>query len=252
MITKNIQLEICTYNMESCLAAQNGGANRVELCASMPEGGITPSYALIERAKKDLSIDVMVMIRPRGGDFLYSDYEFEIMQRDVEICKQIGVKGIVFGILTAEGKVDKQRNRILVEAAGDLQTCFHRAIDMSEDYMSAARDIVDLGFTRILTSGAYNKAMQGIDNIKKVCDEFGDKIEIMAGSGVNCGNIKDMYEAAHPSAFHFSAKKIISGGMTYRNPRVSMGGFGEVSEYDIALSDINEIKRAKQIIDNLR
>lgn len=245
---KRIKLEICTYSIESCLAAVNGGADRVELCASMPEGGTTPSMAMMEYARNNLPIDVMVMIRPRGGDFLYSDIEFEIMKRDIEICKQIGVTGVVFGILTADGNVDIKRNKILLNTAGNMQTCFHRAIDMTSDYEKAAKDIADLGFTRILTSGARNKALDGVEDIKKISYLVGNKIEIMAGSGVNPDNMKKIYEIASPSAFHFSAKKTIQGGMLYHNPIVSMGGVGEISEYDIIRSDEEEIKRAANII----
>ncbi|MBR1775307.1 MAG: copper homeostasis protein CutC [Bacteroidales bacterium] len=248
---KNIKLEICTYNMDSCLAAQNGGADRVELCASMPEGGITPSFALIEAAAKNLKIDTMVMIRPRGGDFLYGNYEFELMQRDIEVCRQLGVKGVVFGILTPEGRVDKHRNKILLDLAGRMESCFHRAIDMTADYLQSAKDIADLGFTRVLTSGAYNKATNGVENIRQIVQLVGNDLEVMAGSGVNPDNIRALYERAKPAAFHFSAKKIIAGGMLFKNPSVSMGGVGEVSEYDVALSDEKEVLRARSVINSL-
>ena len=252
---KSLKLEICVYNTASCLAALKGNADRVELCASMPEGGITPSLALIEQAQEILTatdnpkqLDVMVMIRPRGGDFLYDDWEFKQMVRDVEICRKAGVAGVVFGILTNDGNIDKKRNSILLDVAGDMQTCFHRAIDMSSNYVKAAEDIVNLGFSRILTSGGMNKAADGIENIKKISSLFSDKIDIMAGSGVNPDNMKTIYEEARPSSFHFSAKKIVSGGMLFRNPNVSMGVFGNVSEYDLAVSDEYEIRRAKNVI----
>lgn len=248
---KNIKLEICVYNPVSCFAAQQGGADRIELCAGMPEGGITPSHALIEFAKDNLTIDTMVMIRPRGGDFLYDDYEFELMKKDIQLCKRIGVKGVVFGILTNEGDVDKQRNKILLDCAHGMETCFHRAIDMTRDYVQSAKDIADLGFTRILTSGGQNKAPQGTENIKMISDILDGRIEIMAGSGVNPDNIKDIFDKSHPHAFHFSAKKTISGGMKFKNPVVSMGGVGDISEYDLSVSDIKEIRRAADVIKSI-
>jgi copper homeostasis protein len=254
----NIKLEICVYNIPSILAALEGGANRVELCASMPEGGITPSKAMIEMAQKvamdnefKRTLGVMVMIRPRGGDFLYDKWEFEQMLKDIELCKEIGVRGVVFGILTKDGDVDIDRNKILLQAAQGMQTCFHRAIDMSRDYVKAAEDIARLGFTRILTSGANNNATDGIANIEKIVSLFGKDIEIMAGSGVKPNNIAQIYDRAKVKAFHFSAKKIIPGQMLYKNPNVSMGGFGDISEYDLVLSDKDEITKAVEVIKSL-
>lgn len=248
---KNIKLEICVYNLQSCLAAEQGGADRIELCASMPEGGITPSYALIEQAKENLNIEVMVMVRPRGGDFFYDDWEFKQMKKDIELCGKIGVTGVVFGILNNDGSIDKERNKILLDVAGDMHTCFHRAVDMSSNYVKAVEDVANLGFTRILTSGAKNKAIDGLDNIQKISKLLNGKIEIMAGSGVNPNNIQHIYNKAKVQAFHFSAKKIVQGGMIFKNPAVSMGGFSEVSEYDIAISDVHEIRKAKNVINLL-
>ncbi|MGP1514635.1 MAG: copper homeostasis protein CutC [Bacteroidales bacterium] len=257
MMTNNvdnspIKLEICVYNMQSCLVAQNSGAQRVELCASMPEGGITPSRTLIEQAKKNLLIDVMVMIRPRGGDFFYDEWEFKQMIGDIDLCRKIGVAGVVFGVLTPEGNVDIQRNKVLLEVAGSMQTCFHRAIDMTKDYEQSAKDITNLGFTRILTSGAMNKVCDGLQKIKSISSLVGNKVEIMVGSGVNPYNIKSIYDTVKPNAFHFSAKKIFSGGMLYKNPIVSMGGFGGISEYDLVISDGDEIKKARNVINSLQ
>jgi len=251
-----IKLEICVYNIPSILMAIEGGANRIELCASMTEGGITPSKSIIEIAqeianKNNHPLDVMVMIRPRGGDFLYDKWEFEQMLKDIELCKEIGVTGVVFGVLTKQGDIDKERNNILLQATQGMQTCFHRAIDMTKDYVKATEDIVELGFTRILTSGAENNAIDGIENIQKIVSLFGNNIEIMAGSGVRPNNIAQIYDKAKVKAFHFSAKKIIHGEMLYKNPNVSMGGFGNISEYDLVVSDRDAIKKAVQVINSL-
>ena len=245
-----IKLEICAYNIDSCIAALNGGADRVELCASMLEGGITPSYATIKKAV-GLGIDIMCMIRPKGGDFLYSNDDFELMQEDIITCKALGVKGVVFGILKTDGSVDINRNKMLINLCGNMQTCFHRAIDMTNDYLKAAKDITDMGFTRILTSGAENKALDGISNIAKIQSMYGNNIEIMAGSGVNTGNIQIIYNKTKVPEFHLSAKKIVKSDMVFKNPKVSMGGFGEVSEYDNVIVDTGTVTKASKIIKQL-
>ena len=248
---KNIKLEICVYNAESCLKAQEAGADRVELCASMQEGGLTPSLSMIEFAHRRLGIDTMVMIRPRGGDFLYSDDEFESMKNDVEMCRRIGVSGVVFGILTPEGRVDAERNAILVKAAGNMQTCFHRAIDMCRDYCQAASDIASLNFTRVLTSGAKQNALQGADNIAKIKHILQGKVEVMAGSGVNPMNIKDIYLKSDADAFHFSAKTLKQSAMQFKNPDVSMGCNAGTDEYSMYTADKNQILQAVNVIKSL-
>lgn len=248
---KNISLEICTGSIDSCLEAQKGGANRVELCDNLFEGGTTPSYATILYAKEHLTLDVMVMIRPRGGDFLYNDVEFELMKQDILCCKNIGVTGVVFGLLTPDGKVDIERTKTLVELAGNMKTCFHRAIDMAEDYFQAAKDIVDCGCSRILTSGQRNKAMEGAENIARLQEMYGDKIEIMAGSGVNTQNIEELFSKTHLQNYHFSAKRAISGKMIFHQENVSMGS-KDLSEYDIIQTDSQEVSKMRSILDRLQ
>lgn len=238
---KKISLEICTGSIDSCFEAQKGGANRVELCDNLFEGGTTPSFATIAYAKEHLDLDIMVMIRPRGGDFLYNDIEFELMKQDILTCKNIGVKGVVFGMLTADGKVDKERTKTLVELAGSMKTCFHRAIDMTEDYFLAGKDIVECGCSRILTSGQRNKALEGAENIAQLQKLYGEKIEIMAGSGVNTENIEELFAKTQLQNYHFSAKRAIAGNMIFRQPNVSMGG-KDLSEYDIIQTDAEQVR----------
>jgi copper homeostasis protein len=245
-MNKNFSLEICVGSIESCLEAEKGGADRVELCDNLFEGGTTPSIATIIYAKEHLILDTMVMIRPRGGDFLYSDIEFELMKKDIEYCKRVGVKGVVFGLLLNDGRVDKQRVRELVEIAKPLDVCFHRAIDMSNDYLMAARDIVDCGCKRILTSGQRNKAIEGIDNIASLQKCFGNQIEVMAGSGVSEDNVEEIYKKTKINAFHLSAKREIKGNMMFHQKNVSMGGVDSVSEYDIIRTDFSKVKRVKE------
>lgn len=223
------------------------GVDRVELCASPAEGGVTPSLATIERVTKIKGLDVSVMIRPRGGDFLYSDDEFQTMLCDIEHARKAGATGVVFGILTADGKVDVERTRALVEASGDMETTFHRAVDMTEDYIAAVEAVIEAGCKRILTSGGYDKAIEGKENIARAVEISRGRIEIMAGSGVVAANAKELADLGI-DALHFSAKTMVAGGMQYRNPRISMGGTSTVDEFAIRTVDTAEVTEILKII----
>ena len=242
-----MKTELCAYSVDACRIAQCLGVNRVELCASPAEGGVTPSMATIERVAKIEGIDVSVMIRPRGGDFLYSDDEFETMLRDIAYAREAGATGVVFGILTADGKVDVERTRQLVEASKGMETTFHRAVDMTEDYEVAVEAIIAAGCNRILTSGGYDKAIDGIENIRRAVEIANGRIEIMAGSGVVAANAKQLAEVG-VDALHFSAKCMVAGAMEYRNPRISMGGSDAVDEYALRTVDENEVKEILKLI----
>ena len=242
---KTIKYELCSYSVEACHIAARLGVNRVELCASPAEGGVTPSMAAIECASHIPGIDVSVMIRPRGGDFLYTDQEFNTMLLDIAHARQAGATGVVFGILTADGKVDVARTRALVEAAEGMETTFHRAVDMTANYTEAIGDIISTGCTRILTSGGYDKALDGIDHIRQAVAIANGRIEIMAGSGITAANAQQL-KATGVDALHFSAKKMIMGAMKYRNPRISMGGTASVDEFALRTVDEEEVKRILQ------
>lgn len=242
-----IKTELCAYSVEACRIGAQLGVDRVELCASPAEGGVTPSLATIERVAEIKGLDVSVMIRPRGGDFLYSDDEFQTMLCDIEHARKAGATGVVFGILTADGKVDVERTRTLVEAAGDMETTFHRAVDMTEDYIAAVEAVIEAGCKRILTSGGYDKAIDGIDNIRCAVEISRGRIEIMAGSGVVAANAKKLIDLG-VDALHFSAKTMIAGGMKYRNPRISMGGTAAVDEFAIRTVDTNEVTEILKLI----
>ena len=242
-----IKTELCAYSVEACRIGAQLGVDRVELCASPAEGGVTPSLATIERVAEIKDLDVSVMIRPRGGDFLYSDDEFQTMLCDIEHARKAGATGVVFGILTADGKVDVERTRTLVEAAGDMETTFHRAVDMTEDYIAAVEAVIEAGCKRILTSGGYDKAIDGIDNIRRAVEISRGRIEIMAGSGVVAANAKELIDLG-VDALHFSAKTMIAGGMKYRNPRISMGGTAAVDEFAIRTVDTNEVTEILKLI----
>lgn len=242
-----MKTELCAYSVDACRIAARLGVDRVELCASPAEGGVTPSMATIERVSKIEGIDVSVMIRPRGGDFLYSDDEFETMLRDIAYVREAGATGVVFGILTADGKVDVERTRQLVEASKGMETTFHRAVDMTEDYEAAVEAVIAAGCNRILTSGSYDKAIDGIDNIRRAVETAKGRIEIMAGSGVVAVNAKQLANVG-VDALHFSAKCMVAGAMEYRNPRISMGGSDAVDEYALRSVDENEVKEILKLI----
>lgn len=243
----DMKTELCAYSVDACRIAARLGVDRVELCASPAEGGVTPSMATIERVAKIEGIDVSVMIRPRGGDFLYSDDEFETMLRDIAYAREAGATGVVFGILTADGRVDVERTRQLVEASKGMETTFHRAVDMTEDYEAAVEAVIAAGCNRILTSGSYDKAIDGIANIRRAVEIAKGRIEIMAGSGVVAANAKQLAEVG-VDALHFSAKCMVAGAMEYRNPRISMGGSDAVDEYALRTVDENEVKEILKLI----
>ncbi len=216
-----MKLEIIGFNIENCIAAQEAGADRIELCASPGEGGTTPSYAFIKAAREKLNIDLYVMIRPRGGDFLYNDDDFEIMKNDVAICKQFGCDGIVTGILTVGGKVDKKRCKELIEFVYPLEATFHRAFDRVVDPFEALEDIIELGFERILTSGLKSKALDSTELLAQLIKQSNERIIIMPGSGVTAENIVKIAESTGAKEFHSSAGFLKQSEMMYQNTQLN-------------------------------
>ena len=217
------RFEICANSVASCIAAQDGGADRVELCAGIPEGGTTPSYGMIRKARESISIGLNVIIRPRGGDFLYTKEEIEEMIYDIEKAKELGADGLVFGCLLPDGFVDKENMVRLMEAAGDTPVTFHRAFDHTSDPLLALEDIIDLGCARILTSGCMPTAMEGIHQLSQLVKEAKGRIIIMPGCGVNERNIAEIARLSGANEFHFSAREPVESGMIFRNPEVAMG-----------------------------
>ena len=250
-MNKEFEIEVCVSSIEMAIEAEKGGADRIELCSALSEGGLTPFPSLIEMTKEYLNIKTMVMIRPRGGDFCYSEIEFETMKRDILFCKSQRVEGVVFGILNADGTIDKQRTKELVELSRPLKTCFHRAIDMSDDYIQAFNDILECGCDRILTSGKENRAVDGLDLISEIQNLSQGRIEIMVGSGVGSENAKEIYYKTKINHFHLSAKTTIPSNMIYRNPKISMGKSGDVEEYDIIYTDAIKIKALRRVLNSL-
>ena len=217
------KFEICANSVASCIAAQDGGADRVELCAGIPEGGTTPSVGMMRCARESISIGLNVIIRPRGGDFLYSESEIREMVYDIKAAKGLGVDGLVFGCLCPDGSVDMENMRLLMEAAGDTPVTFHRAFDHTSDPLKALEDIIELGCARILTSGCRPTAAEGAPLLAQLVEKAGDRIIIMPGCGVNEGNIAETARLSGAREFHFSAREPVESGMTFRNQDVVMG-----------------------------
>lgn len=241
-MSEKVQVEICVDSVESAVAAQNGGADRVELCDNLMEGGTTPSYGALETARDLLKIKLHVIIRPRGGDFLYSDIEFETMKRDIVAAKRLGVDGVVIGLLNADGNVDIGRTAELNELSRPMSVTFHRAFDVCRDPFKALNELADLGVDRILTSGQEATAVEGLELIKDLVAASAGRISIMACGNLNERNIKRVIAETGVKDVHFTAFREISSQMKYRNERVFMGGTLRPPEYSREVADAGTIR----------
>ncbi len=211
-------LEIAAGSVASALAAQEGGADRVELCDNLGEGGTTPSYGTLAVVRERLHIPIHVLIRPRGGDFLYDEAELEVMRRDIEACAQLGCDGVVIGALDADGAVDVARCRELIAAAGKLGVTFHRAFDAVRDQAHALEDVIALGCARVLTSGGRASAPEGAEAIAALVRRAGPRLAVMPGAGIDAGNVRALAERTGAPEFHGSARAPRASAMRYRNP----------------------------------
>ncbi len=210
-------LEVIAFTIESVLIAQRSGAHRIELCDNPGEGGTTPSYGMIKTAREKTDLQLFPIIRPRGGDFLYSDVEFEIMKKDVLLCKELGCDGVVIGLLQADGAVDKKRTAALVEAAYPLGVTFHRAFDRVANPFEALEDVIACGCERILTSGLKPAAPEGVELLADLVRQSNDRIVIMPGSGIRSTNIREIAEKTGAREFHSSARVSIPSAMSFTN-----------------------------------
>ena len=240
-------LEIAVYSIEAALAAQAAGADRIELCTAPAEGGLTPSAATLRIARKWLRIPIHVMIRPREGDFCYSSREFEVMLLDIAAANVAGMNGIVTGILTPDGSIDRERMELIVEAAGKMNVTCHRAFDMARDPHEALETLVECGVSRILTSGGKQTAAENLPFIAGLVEKAGSRISIMPGSGINEHNILEIQKATGVSEIHLSARKLVPGQMEFRNEAISMGGEVSIPEYELLLPDPEAIQRIRQL-----
>ena len=237
----NITFEVCLSSVDDVVAAQAGGAQRVELCAALVEGGITPSHSTIA-ACAELDIEVMVMIRPRGGDFDYTDRELAVMEADIAYCRSLGVTGVVFGILTPDGQVAGPQVQRLVRAAGPLSITFHRAFDVCRDPFEAIAVLQDLGVDRVLTSGQQGTVPEGKALIKELVQRAGDSIGILPGCGITVDNVAELLRYIGAREFHATAFAPLESQMRHRNERVYMGVPG-LAEYEREIVSQQEVSR---------
>ncbi len=223
-------LEICVDSLDSALAAQRGGANRVELCSNLHEGGVTPSAGLIAVARREISIALHVMIRPRGGEFLYTPEEIEAMKRDIDITKQARADGVVLGILDAQGNVDVSRTSELVERARPLSVTFHRAFDLAPDLFAALEDVMRAGAHRVLTSGGESKAEDALPTLAALVEKSAGRIAILVGGGIRDHNVKRIVQATGAREVHVGHSGVaiaVAGAAHQRNAKVRIGTLPE-------------------------
>jgi copper homeostasis protein len=244
----NFKLEICVDTIESAIEAQKAGADRIELCNNLTEGGTTPGYGTIVTSRKNLNISLNVIIRPRGGDFLYSNLEYDIMKRDIDICGEWGVDGIVIGILKADGAIDIERTAKLIEIAHPMTVTFHRAFDMCSDPVQGLEDVISSGATRLLTSGYKDKAEEGVELIGELVSQARDRIIVMPGSGINESNIFRIATVTGAKEFHLTGRKVIDSNMIFRRQGISMGGVRTIPEFSRMVADPEKIKSIINIL----
>ena len=237
----SFKLEIIGFNIESCMIAQAAGANRIELCDNPGDGGTTASYGFIKAARKALQIDLYPIIRPRGGDFLYSDEEFEMMQTDIQLCKETGCDGVVIGMLNKDGSIDKKRCSKLAALAYPLGVTFHRAFERCSNPFEALEDIIEIGCERILTSGQQPTASEGAGFINELVRQADERIIIMPGSGVRSNNIIDIAKQTGAVEFHSSASKLMASNMEYHNPNLK-------ENLQVTGADPDEIIQMKELL----
>lgn len=241
-------LEVCAGSIDSASAAAKGGAARIELCSGLAEGGITPSAGLIKAARAIEGLKVNVLIREREGDFLYTPVEIEAMATDVDVCRSLRADGVVVGALTADGRVDIEACRTILASKGDMSVTFHRAFDLCRDPFEALDTLIELGIDRVLTSGLAGSAIEGAEMLRKLNDHAAGRIIILAGGGVNSGNVRKLIESTGVKEVHASARSSVASDMQFRRGGVSMGAPG-ADEYSRKVTDAAEVAA---IVDQLK
>ena len=242
-------LEICVDSLDSALAADSGGADRLELCSGLPEGGLTPSLALIRAVRSQVKANVHVMIRPRGGDFLYSDGELAIMREDIRMAGEAGADGVVFGALTEAGTVDGERTRELVELARPMRVTFHRAFDLTRNLTEALDVLISLGIEHVLTSGGEPTAVAGKEKIRKLVHLADQRIQVMVGGGVRADNVAELAETG-AREFHSAVRRSLASRMQYRAPSMHLGA-PAIDEYVRHVVHADDVRLLKRSLDDL-
>lgn len=241
-----IQIEICIDSVASARAAEKGGANRVELCQNLFEGGTTPSAGMIQEVRRAIRIPVFVIIRPRGADFCYSDAEFRVMERDVRLARELGADGIVLGLLKPNGTIDVARTRALIRAAAPLPITFHRAFDVTPNPFQALETLIRLGVQRVLTSGQERTVLEGIEIIEALVKRARGRIIVMPGGGISDRNFAKIRQLSGAREFHLSASGPVVSAMTYRSTRVPMGRELRASEFAWSATDPLKVREVVQ------
>ena len=241
MALQKLIAEICVDSAHAAMAAESGGAHRVELCDSLVEGGTTPSAGMIALTRAQISIGLHVLIRPRRGDFLYSDLEFEIMKHDIKVAKELGADGLVFGILKADGNIDITRTSELMALAYPLSITFHRAFDLTPDPFRAMDDLLQLKVNRLLTSGQQPTALAGAQLIGKLVKQAGNRLSVMPGAGINEQNVKQIILETGARQYHTSARSKTDGEMLFRRNDLFMASAPALSEYEHFVADAGKV-----------
>ena len=237
MTTPTPLIEICVEGIDGLIAAQEAGADRVELCASLLEGGITPSMGTVRTALGLATIPFHVIVRPRGGDFLYSEAEHRSMEADVAMLRELGVAGVVVGCLLPDGTIDEARMTALVKAAGPLAVTCHRAFDMTRNPAEALEALIRCGVGRVLTSGQRDTAVEGADLLAALVRQAGERIIVLGCGALDPFNIASVLARTGLKEMHFASLRDVPSGMAYRNPRVGMGGTDLDREYRNTVTD---------------
>ena len=243
-------LEVCVDSVESAIVAAENGANRLELCGNLVIGGTTPSLELFREIRRYTDVDIIVLIRPRFGDFHYTNHELNIMCREIESFAKEGAHGVVIGTLNTDGTLDVAAMKAMIKAAGDCHVTLHRAFDVCKDPMAVLAQAAELGINTILTSGQAGSCFEGKELLEKLVKEAPEGMDILIGAGVTPEVIEKMIRYIPARHFHMSGKKILDSEMTWRNPIVSMGLPG-ISEFEIYRTDGEQIKKAKEILESV-
>jgi copper homeostasis protein len=243
-----IRVEICADSVSGALAAQRGGAHRVELCQGLIEGGTTPSVASIKIARRDLTIPLHVLLRPRGGDFLYTDAEMETICEDLAVAKDLGANGVVMGFLTASGDIDRDRTAEMLKLARPMSVTFHRAFDMCREPAAALQELLSLGVNRLLTSGQESTCLDGIGLIAQLQKLAAGRIIVMPGGGINPANAARIVAATGVSEIHLSAGILVQSRMQFRNERCSMGGSVRPAEFERKETDEVVVRAVREAL----
>ncbi len=246
----SVKIEVCLDSVRSAIEAQKGGADRVELCDNLFEGGTTPSAGAIAVTRKKIEIGLQVMIRPRGGDFCYSEDEYEAMKYDIKTAKTLGADGVVFGILTRDGNIDVKRCAPLVKLARPMNVTFHRAFDVCRDPGEGLENVISIGADRILTSGHEATVPEGIEIIAELVKKAGERIIILPGCGITERNIKKVVRETGVKECHVLINRNVDSAMTYRINHVSMGGVLRLPEYSHSITCADGISSVKTLGSN--